>query len=558
MLLLLSRSHSTNTSVHPQREQGLVGFQTGEEAVRKHSSEDKQALKGSSQTVATRPTRSVYKKRSEVESSVIRPPTSLIQGVPTRRRHHHTRDTANSKPSRRDSTKASDRTRQSIQEVNDLRGRDRTSFLGLRRCKQRVNSSSAPTSVSSAHTSSMATGNRRRSGSWTKKSSNFKSPTSPSVTSILSEITNASGGSSGSNSTVTQDSISRPKSQRPKRSSVAGSETRGRGRKESTSASRSISPAVTERPNVFAFMENDSTTTVGIPARTATTVDDVIEEESGQSELPDVLSESEPEDGDNTSPSVGSHFGVSVPDDSPARLAETGKPQDEHAGQHYTRSQPAYHNAFSPSRTVDRRRPTSANSPPTGGVRRWSSASDSGMGSSVDENCGYDQPISSPEAYYRRPYPKPALRPDEDSPPYSLPDKHMPQQVLERPQVLQANWPKSNITGYELLASNLSSSSRGTDTLTPIYRKFETLNNRILLYLQDEISEIEEDLRKLDEADAQACAAMSGMTEEGGPVPTSRRLEARMPSEIHFRRLELLGRTFLKVGQYSKSNLQVS
>lgn len=298
---------------------------------------------------------------------------------------------------------------------------------------------------------------------------------------------------------------------------------------------------------MFAFMENDSTTTVHIPTKTAFAVDDENAARRDPSGLPDIISESESEANDEHSGSVHSDSGGSARGDSPARAADYELHMSENVDRRFA---PPYDVAFNPPRAAEQVRVASYTSPSLSGARRWSNASDSGMGSSVDENCGYEQSNSSPEAYYARAYPKAVLHPDKVTMPYQFPPEHMPQSIPDRPHPIPTDPPKTNVAGYELLASKLSSNPRGTDTLIPIYRKFETLNNRILLYLQDEICEIEEDLRKLDEADAQINAVMSDET--GHILPTSRRCEAKRPSEIHFRRLELLGRAFLKVGQYSK------
>jgi len=105
---------------------------------------------------------------------------------------------------------------------------------------------------------------------------------------------------------------------------------------------------------------------------------------------------------------------------------------------------------------------------------------------------------------------------------------------------------KSNGSGYDLLASSIDSKSE--EFLRPIYRKFETLNNRMLLYLQDEISEIEDRLRELD----------STITQESqyyGNRPASRRIEARFPSHLQLQRMDLLARSFAKVEQYSKTEI---
>lgn len=97
-------------------------------------------------------------------------------------------------------------------------------------------------------------------------------------------------------------------------------------------------------------------------------------------------------------------------------------------------------------------------------------------------------------------------------------------------------------TGYDVLASAID--SRDDAVLKPIYRKFETLNNRILLYLQDEISEMEADLRELDKA--------IGREDQALKRCASRRAESKVPSQLQWRRLELLGRSYTKVEQYSE------
>ena len=105
-------------------------------------------------------------------------------------------------------------------------------------------------------------------------------------------------------------------------------------------------------------------------------------------------------------------------------------------------------------------------------------------------------------------------------------------------------------SGYDLLASRLCSLQEPSrEVLPPIYRRFERLNHRILLQLQDEIVEMEEDLQHMDRADARERTAR-----HGSKVPASRRLDWQWRgSELHARRLELLGRIYLKVEQYSKS-----
>ena len=110
---------------------------------------------------------------------------------------------------------------------------------------------------------------------------------------------------------------------------------------------------------------------------------------------------------------------------------------------------------------------------------------------------------------------------------------------------------KSLLPKYELIASKLSEDydPASKESIRPLYRKFEHLNHRILLHLQDEISELEEELRRLDQTIAQANVDI----EEQQRRLQSRRTEAQFGNELHHRRTELLGKVFLKLGQYNKA-----
>ena len=101
-------------------------------------------------------------------------------------------------------------------------------------------------------------------------------------------------------------------------------------------------------------------------------------------------------------------------------------------------------------------------------------------------------------------------------------------------------------SSYDLLASAID--SRHDSSLMPIYRKFETLNNRILLYLQDEISEMEDALKRLDAA----------ITEEDGQVAPAMGPMHAYPSQYKWHRQELMCRLLTKVEQYSTLSLSRS
>lgn len=121
-------------------------------------------------------------------------------------------------------------------------------------------------------------------------------------------------------------------------------------------------------------------------------------------------------------------------------------------------------------------------------------------------------------------------------------------------------------TGYALLASKLDSTivpsttdpKNGDRRLVPVYRRFENVNHRILLHLQDEISQLEEELQMMDEYEAKHHAAMAEKEGSERLEPGSRRLDVEAAgrySAFHARRLELVDRLAYKVNQYSKSFL---
>ncbi|KAI1324484.1 hypothetical protein F5Y16DRAFT_411974 [Xylariaceae sp. FL0255] len=107
---------------------------------------------------------------------------------------------------------------------------------------------------------------------------------------------------------------------------------------------------------------------------------------------------------------------------------------------------------------------------------------------------------------------------------------------------------KLPLTGYELLASRLSAKpyAHGGPRLRPMYRRFETLNHRILLHLQDEICELEEQLHRLDTADTQNRCLQNGI------LPASRRAESMSGGELQWHKTDILGKIGFKLEQYNR------
>ncbi|TPX11576.1 uncharacterized protein E0L32_007787 [Thyridium curvatum] len=128
---------------------------------------------------------------------------------------------------------------------------------------------------------------------------------------------------------------------------------------------------------------------------------------------------------------------------------------------------------------------------------------------------------------------------------------------------------KLPLSGYELLAARLSSQSPMSDRsrrgsigassvrsgssrggfddglqLRPVYRRFEALNHRLLLHLQDELSELEEQLHRLDTADTQTRRLQNRI------LPASRRAEYLAGGELQWHKTDILGKIGYKLGQY--------
>lgn len=106
-------------------------------------------------------------------------------------------------------------------------------------------------------------------------------------------------------------------------------------------------------------------------------------------------------------------------------------------------------------------------------------------------------------------------------------------------------------TGYQVLASKISA-GHADSHLQPIYRRFETLSHRVLLHLQDELSELEEQLHRLDAADTQARGLQAFIQ------PASRRADAISGGELQWHRTDILGKIGYKLEQYSTSPLHPS
>ncbi|KAL4882834.1 hypothetical protein BJY04DRAFT_216923 [Aspergillus karnatakaensis] len=134
---------------------------------------------------------------------------------------------------------------------------------------------------------------------------------------------------------------------------------------------------------------------------------------------------------------------------------------------------------------------------------------------------------------------------------------HSPEEDLHRSsrKIRRSTKSSRHPTGYGLLAWRMSASAENKEySLPPLYRRFEDVNHRVLLYLQDEISQLEEELRVLDDyEEMQRCGAAE---QEGTKVmPPSRRMDvqAQAYSSLHYRREEVMGALIQKTEQYNNA-----
>lgn len=100
-------------------------------------------------------------------------------------------------------------------------------------------------------------------------------------------------------------------------------------------------------------------------------------------------------------------------------------------------------------------------------------------------------------------------------------------------------------SGYQLLAAKLSGDAGG-QPLTPIYRRFDALNHRLLLYMQDEIADLERQLTTLEAKDTVK------RSYAGGVIPASRRQDRWINGSLADQKTEVLGHIGYKLSQYSK------
>ena len=135
------------------------------------------------------------------------------------------------------------------------------------------------------------------------------------------------------------------------------------------------------------------------------------------------------------------------------------------------------------------------------------------------------------------------------SPPIRTPSpEHIRVRIPRMPDELGPRFcfPEQKLSGYDLIADKLSQGE-----LPQVFRQFKRINFRVLLQLQDEITEMEEELTSLDLADTR-----NRLNPDGSTSPASRRINWRWSqSDLQAHRLQVLGRLYIKIEQYCKTIL---
>ncbi|KAF4624567.1 hypothetical protein G7Y89_g13601 [Cudoniella acicularis] len=366
------------------------------------------------------------------------------------------------------------------------------------------------------------------------------SPSTISGMTSLTNTTNKSSSSSGSNSTVTQASVT-------KRTTFV---------KKAVVENGPMSPAVPDAPNVFEYLdpdgsvigknETESESSEDEPHQTAAppwTPRPTLQLENGPVEtalpprmLPEHASMSSSasssfrEDDNSSEPP---HENDTDRSTSPERSVQGQEEEEEEEEDNEPEPAPAP----APEVPAAPAAPTAPNDDTSTKI-----ASQMAAAHQRQNLYGSMHPFGTPNMQRG-----PAVLPH--IPPTVLSSRHQQHQIKQYPLPRAEKLP---VTGYELLASRLSSRTTPSELergekIKPIYRKFESLNHRLLLHLQDELVELEEQLHRLDHTDTQSRRTAREI------MPASRRAAAAIGGELQWHKTDVLGKIGFKLAQYNQA-----
>ncbi|MCJ1477072.1 hypothetical protein MMC13_005743 [Lambiella insularis] len=357
----------------------------------------------------------------------------------------------------------------------------------------------------------------------------------PSAASLFSNLTHASNGSNDSNATVTPESVAKSK-QRASKSGTSRmtTSTRASNRKHSSRSTPTM-PPVEERPNVFEFM---------------------VEDEDGHGEAVELEGIHVPQELHLDTASVGSSSSAEQSYYTRATRIQKGQRQgwDEHSlpsGSSFNDSGISVR-----SSSPERDSPILRQKLPNSRVSK-------GKSKQINEDAPVDStthyvtsprvlrpfdggPDTSPEAFYST-----ASRPSLQHHGYtssecSLPSRRNTDHDVEVHDQEASGMPDDIKPGDKVTTSKMSLDKGASAPVKPVYRKFESLNNRALLCLQDDISDLETRLHHIDQAIA--AAGNDGKRKEmsaNGEIDESRHLR--------WQRRELIGQILTNLDQYNRA-----
>ena len=354
---------------------------------------------------------------------------------------------------------------------------------------------------------------------------------------MFSVLTHNSNGSNGSNTTVTPESVAKAKQQSLKPAASRKTAATRPSKKKGVRAAPTM-PSVEERPNVFEFMVEDEE-----EGGNAVELDGIQATQSLRIRTASVSSNSSAERTCYTRPK-------SIQDDQHHCWSERSFP----SGSSFTDSGISVRSS-SPERDSSIMRHKLLNLPPDNGKRKKVEDSRSnnyidGYATSPRVLGAFDgSPGTSPEAFYSI-----SSRPSFQGQEFDISIGHLPSHrsngVADELQDEDPTTSEDSI-GFgrdrNRLASHISLNRAAA--LKPIYRKFESLNNRALLHLQGEISELEIQLENVD----RACVDTSKATESGLESPD---VGSDILRRLRWQRSELMCQILTNLERYSELNLR--
>lgn len=367
-------------------------------------------------------------------------------------------------------------------------------------------------------------------GRSSKKDGSKKTPSSVPLTAAAINAAVTTPGDSA----VTQQSRPRSHSYGSKHvvsQSVHGSTNENSVPRKWTKKASELSPVQT-LPNVFEFLERDDSDDAVRPTGAPEKSEQAVNLARNVTSPPKRSKERKP----SASHSFYSDSGISIRDNSPDRASSV-------ASKESTDYQPVTPPNLSLA-TVNWKRPDDSRTRPELQMAgAYITDSETVLESPTSAPVFFD--MSSPESFY---LPSRQVRPCPSDPTKSQ-CGGLHQACLDIKGLKSAENSRRWSSCSESLTSKSPSFKSESQAPPRIYRKFEALNHRVLLHLQEDIAQMEEDLASLDEYETMQRASNARIYGRQNP----RRYDS-LPEEhpsLHQRKLDLIERILMKTEQYS-------